>query len=89
MNNNRNFVKMLNAMKNNKFTAEIIRDKEINKYIGIVPGLPGAHTQADSLDELHKNLQEVIKLCLEEMTEEELNDLPDFIGFQQITIPAA
>jgi predicted RNase H-like HicB family nuclease len=80
---------MLEFMKDHKFTAEIIRDKEINQYIGIVPGLPGAHTQASSLDELYKNLQEVVQLCLEEMTEEELKDLPEFIGFQQITIPAA
>lgn len=28
------------------FTAEIIRDTEINRYIGIVINLPGAHTQA-------------------------------------------
>jgi len=74
-------------MRDYNFTAEIIKDKEINQYIGIVPGLPGAHTQASSLDELYKNLQEVIRLCLEEMTEEELKDLPEFIGFQQISIP--
>ena len=73
------------AMRTFKFTAEITRDKEINQYIGIVPGLPGAHTQAATLDELYKNLQEVVQLCLEEITEEEINDLPDFIGFQQIS----
>lgn len=73
-------------MKNYKFTAEIIRDAEINQYIGIIPGLPGAHTQASTLDELYKNLREVVQLCLEEMTEEELNNLPDFIGFQEISI---
>lgn len=72
-------------MKSFNFTAEITRDKEINQYIGNVPGLPGAHTQAPTLDELHKNLQEVVQLCLEELSEEELNELPDFIGFQQIS----
>jgi len=72
-------------MKSFNFTAEITRDKQINQYIGVVPGLPGAHTQASTLDELHKNLQEVVQLCLEELTEEELNELPDFIGFQQIS----
>jgi len=69
-----------------KYTAEIFKDSDINQYVGIVPGLPGAHTQAPSLDELQKNLQEVIALCLEELTEEEINMLPDFIGFQQISI---
>ena len=28
---------------------------------------PGAHTQAGSLDELQKNLEEVVSLCLEEL----------------------
>jgi len=48
-------------MKNYKFTAEITRDNEVNQYIGIVPGLPGAHTQAPTLDELYKNLQDVVQ----------------------------
>ena len=75
----------MRIMKSFKFTAEITKDKEINQYIGIVPGLPGAHTQAASLDELYANLQEVVQLCLEEMTAEEINELPEFIGFQQIS----
>ncbi len=73
-------------MRSFKFTAEITRDNEINQYIGIVPGLPGAHTQAATLDELYKNLQEVVQLCIEELTEEEIKELPDFIGFQQISV---
>ena len=73
-------------MKSFKFTAEITWDKELNQYIGIVSGLPGAHTQAPSLDQLYTNLQEVTQLCLEEMTEDEINELPEFIGFQQISI---
>lgn len=73
-------------MKSIKFTAEITKDNEINQYIGIVPRLPGAHSQAPTLDQLYANLQEVVQLCLEEMTEEEINELPDFIGFQQISV---
>ncbi len=53
------------------FTAEIIRDNDINQYVGIVPGLPGAHTQAPTLNELYTSLQDVIRLCLQEMTDEE------------------
>lgn len=68
------------------FTAEIILDNEINQFIGIVPGLPGAHTQASTLDELYNNLQEVIRLCLEEMTDEEKASLPKFIGTQNISV---
>jgi predicted RNase H-like HicB family nuclease len=73
-------------MKNFRFTAEITKDNEISQYIGIVPGLPGAHTQAPTLDELYHNLQEVVQLCLQEMTDEEIKDLPDFVGFQQISV---
>ena len=73
-------------MKDYKFTAEITRDNEVNQYIGIIPVFPGAHTQAPTLDELYKNLQDVVQLCLQEMTEEEIKDLPDFVGFQQISV---
>lgn len=73
-------------MKNYKFSAEITWDNEVKQYIGIIPGLPGAHTQAPTLDELHKNLQDVVQLCLQEMTQEEINDIPEFIGIQQISV---
>lgn len=56
-------------MKNYQFTAHVEKDKETGLYIGIVPGLPGAYTQAASLDELNKNRKEVVELCLEELTE--------------------
>jgi predicted RNase H-like HicB family nuclease len=35
-------------------------------YVGIVPGLPGAHTQGATLDELYVNVKEVVALCWEE-----------------------
>ena len=54
-------------MKNYKFTVEITWDKEVNQYVGIEPELPGAHTQASSLDELNIRLKEVVELCLEEI----------------------
>ena len=73
-------------MKNYQFTAEITWDKELKQYVGIVPELPGAHTQASSLDELNIRLKEVIELCIEEISEDELNDLPKLIGIQQINV---
>jgi predicted RNase H-like HicB family nuclease len=54
----------------NRVTAYIERDPERNLYVGTVPGIPGAHTQADSLDELQANLKDVLELCLEEMDPE-------------------
>jgi predicted RNase H-like HicB family nuclease len=68
------------------FSAEIIWDDEVRQYIGIVPGLPGAHTQASTIDELHKNLQDVVRLCLEELSEEEKAELPKIIGTHTISI---
>jgi predicted RNase H-like HicB family nuclease len=48
------------------FTAFVEYDEESKLYVGIVPNVPGAHTQAPTLDELQTNLQEVLELCLEE-----------------------
>ena len=73
-------------MKTYQFTAQIERDPETKMYTGIIPNLPGAHTQALSLDELNKNLKEVIELCLEELTDDDLKSLPEFIGVQQFSI---
>ena len=53
-----------------KAVGYIERDPETGLYIAIVPGIPGAHTQAESLDKLQKNLKEVVELCLEEMDPE-------------------
>jgi len=50
-----------------RITGYIEKDPETGLYVGIVPGIPGAHTQAQTLDELRDNLKEVVELCLEEM----------------------
>ena len=71
-----------------KTVAYIERDTETGLYVAIVPGIPGAHTQAESLDELQKNLKEVLELCLEEMDAEEKKHLPEFIGVQQVEVAA-
>ena len=68
------------------FTAHIEKDIESGYYIGTIPAVPGAHTQAKTLDELAIRLKEVLELCIESMTEEEKKDIPQFIGTQQISI---
>lgn len=74
-------------MKSNyQFTAQIEKDKETGLYIGMVPNLSGAHTQAKTLDELHKNLKEIVALCLEELKPDEVKNLSEFVGFQQISV---
>jgi predicted RNase H-like HicB family nuclease len=67
-------------------TAYIEKDPETNLYVAIVPGIPGAHTQAETLDELQKNLKEVLELCLEEMEPENKQYLPQFVGIQQVEV---
>jgi len=73
-------------MKNYQFIAKFERDRETSLFIGSIPNLTGAHTQALSLDELSILLKEVIELCLEEMTEDELESIPELVGFQNISV---
>ena len=47
------------------YTAVIERCPDTHLYVGYVPGFPGAHSQAETLDELHTNLQEVIAMLLD------------------------
>ena len=50
------------------FTAHIEQDVETGYFIGMIPAVPGAHTQAKSLDELSVRLNEVVELCLDELS---------------------
>lgn len=69
------------------FTAQIEKDAETGFYVGYIPNLPGAHTQAETLDELQKNLEEVASLCIEELTEQDIARIQSqFVGTQQVTI---
>lgn len=63
-------------------TAYIEFDPETKTYFGIVPGIPGAHTQGDTLDELRENLKEVLELVLEDYDDE----LPNFAGVMNIEV---
>ena len=68
------------------FTAIIERCPDTSLYIGHVPGYPGAHSQGESLDELQRNLREVITMLLEDgdpVLETE------FVGTQSIAVMAA
>jgi len=70
----------------NGIAARIEREAEKGLYIGIVPSIAGAHTQAASLDQLQINLKEVVELCFEEMTKEEIAALPEFVGLQSFSV---
>jgi len=67
------------------YTAVIERSPETGLYVGYVPGFPGAHTQAETLDELDANLKEVIELLLEDG---EPTLAAEFVGTHTVTIAA-
>ena len=48
------------------YTAIVERWTETALFTGFIPGFQGAHTQGETLDELHQNLQEVIEMLLED-----------------------
>jgi len=48
------------------YTAIIERCHETGLYVGFVTGFPGAHSQGETLDELNKNMKEVIEMLLED-----------------------
>ena len=47
------------------FLAAVKKCSQTGLYVGYVPGLPGAHTQAETFDELKKSLCEVLAMLLE------------------------
>jgi predicted RNase H-like HicB family nuclease len=65
------------------FSAVVEKCPETGLYVGYVPGFPGAHTQAATLDELQRNLREVIEMLLEE-GEPALET--EFIGIQTVVV---
>jgi predicted RNase H-like HicB family nuclease len=67
------------------FTAYVEFDPATQLYVGTVPGIPGAHTQAATLDELRANLKEVLELCLEE-SGGTFDDLPQVIGLERVDV---
>ena len=65
------------------FTAVIERDPETGLLVGYVPGFPGAHSQAATLDELNRNLREVIEMLLED-GEPQMDG--EFVGTQTVAV---
>jgi len=65
------------------YTAVIERCAETGLYVGYVPGFPGAHSQAETLDQLGRNLREVIVMLLED-GEPRLET--EFVGIQTVQV---
>lgn len=65
------------------YTAVVERDPDTGLYVGYVPGFPGAHSQGETLDELNRNLREVIEMLLED-GEPALQT--EFVGIQTVQV---
>lgn len=59
------------------FNAIIERDLVTGLLVGSVPGIPGAHTQGETIEEVRANLAEVIELL---QSEDALTPESEFIA---------
>ncbi|MFQ5788979.1 MAG: type II toxin-antitoxin system HicB family antitoxin [Acidobacteriota bacterium] len=66
-----------------QFTAVVETCPDTGLYVGYVPGFPGAHSQAETLDEPHQNLKEVVEMLIEDR-EPELES--EFVGTHTVTV---
>lgn len=60
----------------------IIERDEDGIFIGEVPQLKACYSQGETVDELMKNMKEVIELCLEEQSEV----IHEFVGVHKIVV---
>lgn len=74
----------------------IINQDEDGIFVASCPAIPGCHTQGDTYEEVVKNIEEAIRLCLK-VAEKDKNyresidfssgKTPRFIGISDIFIP--
>jgi len=65
------------------YMAVVERCPDTGLFVGYVPGFPGAHSQAETLDELNNDVQAVIEMLLED-GEPRLET--QFVGTQTLTV---
>ena len=65
------------------YTAVVEKCPDTGLYVGFVPGFPGAHSQGKTLEEINRNLREVIEMLLEN-GEPKLE--AEFVGTQNIVV---
>lgn len=66
-----------------RFTVIIEKDPDPGLYVGHIPGLPGARSQAASLEELRVNLREVLEMFREDGG---LALESEFVGVEQLQL---
>jgi predicted RNase H-like HicB family nuclease len=65
------------------FNYVVEKCPDTGMYVGYVPGFPGAHSQARTLEELRSNMQEVIELLL---VEGEPKLETEFVGTETVKV---
>jgi predicted RNase H-like HicB family nuclease len=65
------------------YTAVVERDTGAGLFVGYIPGFRGAHSQGATMDELNRNLEEVIEMLLED-GEPELDS--EFVGVHTVRV---
>jgi len=68
-------------MKDYSYVVEKCADTGL--YVGYVPGFPGAHSQAETLNKLRTNMQEVFEMLLED-GEPQLE--AEFVGTETVKV---
>lgn len=66
-----------------QYTVIVEKDAETGLFVGYIPGIAGAHSQGETLEELRMNLQEVLEMLREDG---ELEMGSEFVGTQLIAV---
>lgn len=75
--------KMVESLMKKLHLPILIEIDEDGLYIVSCPLLKGCHSWGETIDEAMKNISEVIEMCLEETTIENLNT---FVGFRELEV---
>jgi predicted RNase H-like HicB family nuclease len=65
------------------YSAVVQKCRDTGVYVGFIPGFPGAHSQAETLEELNRNLREVVGMLLED-GDPKLE--AEFVGIQNVVV---
>ncbi|MFZ3382725.1 MAG: type II toxin-antitoxin system HicB family antitoxin [Candidatus Methanoperedens sp.] len=78
---------MARKLKSTKITLPVIVEKdEDGFYVVECPLLKGCYTQGKTLDEALINIREVIEMCLEEESDDEISDIANIQKFSFHTV---
>lgn len=65
------------------YTAVVERCPDTGLYVGYIPGFAGAHSQGETLEELNRNLREVVEMILDDGTP---TMEAEFVGTQVVVV---